>query len=352
MNYFAPFLTNVSAHFRAERGLASIPQFGACLLQIEFGQTRYDSKGDPFAGGDTPLAWLEKRGVEVWLYVDATTPRSLAQLGTSNNPRETNPYWFRREQATQIEQAKWYMDGKGYPPDAKSRNYWSWLLGAVKATGARKVFLDEYDIHRHMHYPEVVQHYVWFAGELRAAGVRVLANGGWQMDDPDDTVWAYPLRDVLDGVLIEMPGAGLSRWGGGWWTLTEERLAQVVGDWRAAGKEVWLDARYWTEGARKSPAVDYASHARYYHDLAKRLDCTRFCTGRDDGDYSATSMTWWEPWFVATPATGSGGGGPATGSGVEGRVAALEVEVDAIQRAVDILRQAMDGWRVYLRNLP
>ena len=360
MKYFAPFLTNNPSDFQAETGLVSIPgRFQSAILQIEFSQTVENSQGRAFTeDGSTPFAWLESRGVEVWGYVDVPRPRSLAQLGTSAEAHVSNPYWFRREAAAAIEAHGWYMDGEQYPPDMRNRDYLEWMLDAIVKTGVRNIYLDDYDPHRSFHCPEIATDYHWLAAQLRAAGCRLVANGGWQMDDPDASIWRYLLLDVLDGCLFEHR-TGLSRWGGGWREMSPTQTAQLMDDWTRAGRMFWYDAWYNTDGSQKSRYASFEEHARAHHEMAEEHGAwfaTRWWTQQSQG----LGRSWWFDWYtpdVVTPP------GPVAVDDLREAMARLEAALmslnsmmvhgfGSINGRVDALRDQMEAWSVYLRSLP
>lgn len=113
----------------------------------------------------------------------------------------------------------------------------------------------------------------WAAGlfdiwdRLRADGVRIIANGAWQMANPYDGpgAWEFPAMDHLDGVMIEYR-SGISM-PDGWWGLTDERLVEVARAWMDRGRAVIVVATLMEDDPQWGG--DFMAFARHYYRLAQ-----------------------------------------------------------------------------------
>lgn len=215
----------------------------------------------------TPGEYLRRAGVEVSAYVDVTWPPSLAEMGTSSAAADSNVYWLRRGQWAhgQALQGRHLGTGEvgmvlgiyGRPTVDLLPAYRAWLaetlLSTLPGCGVRTVRVDDGMVHRHGCYRPwqvakattvqrsdemILSEAVELYRVLRANGLRVVVNGGWEMADPGAVRWTYPLLDTVDGVMIEYPG-GFARWSDGrYFALTPAILRRVALDWRAAGRQV------------------------------------------------------------------------------------------------------------------
>lgn len=313
-------LSNLAPHFAAADGLAAMPGWAQrAELQLEFAVTEIDRNGARFAPQGSPGAWLAERGVEVWYYVNPTAPVLLAsqsQVQAEESPL-TSPFWWRVQQANAIIGRNWLLrnrDGEvvmGYGrnrpvADIGNPAYIDWLSDAIIATGVRRVRLDDFTVHQHaFHRPMRAS---WQDGgdsagllgmralctNLRAEGIRVLANGAWEMSNPDlpPDKWHYPMAGYVDGVMIELlhkppegsATTGFARWSGGrFWTMGDEHLAVVIEQWQRIGADVTL-AVTWRGG---QDGTTFEQFARKWYQYAIDHDCYIF-TGRDDRPNKAT----------------------------------------------------------------
>lgn len=292
-------LSNAASHFQAANGLQAIPVWARrAELQLEFCATEADSNGERFAPVGAPGPWLEAAGVDVWYYVNPTAPVLLATQSAVQAERDaqSDPFWWRIRQANAIISNDWWLrDGRGQlvigsgrnrpVPDIGHEVYVDWLADAIVQTGVRRVRLDDFNPHQHaFHRPYVaagqdggdsflLAGMMRLCDALRADGIEVVANGGWEMSNPilDADSWRYPLIDHVDGVVIELThdpatgrcATGFARWDGGkFWTMQGNDVWRVVDDWVAAGKTVILDV-VWRGGE-----VDFEAFATGWYELA------------------------------------------------------------------------------------
>jgi len=320
MKTYTYFLSNLAAHWK--QWCETLPKFSMVECQFEFVQTATDAAGTRFTPtGQTPVAWLRERNREPWLYVNAAWPYANSVYGAPGREPASNVYWFRQAQTDAIARNEWWLMGMdkagkrtpvlgsfGYPcPDMTEHAYLIWLLDHLLEQAPRRLRFDVAMIHRHGYFrpwtvgetPEQgdrdqMEGTWWLYDELRAAGVQVMANGGWEMADPEGAPWQFPALAHVDGVMVEWPN-GFARWDSGrWWTLTEATLAGVAAAWRSAGKAVVLAAPYETAGYKKSTSASWEAHAQHWIAVARQLN-VYLAMGRDDGDWSASSQTWWRP---------------------------------------------------------
>lgn len=307
------FLSSTPEHFLAPTGLTAIPGWAdRAELQLEFAATETDSRDGRYAMAGSPGQWLGSEGVEVWYYVNPVAPVRPSETEPPYvvGKVESDPFWFRKTQWNVIEKNDWWLkDGKGQRVIGSSRKrpvvdignpaYIEWLGDAIIQTGVKRVRLDDFNVHQHaFHRP---QRAVWQDGSdsvgllgmrelcarLRAAGILVAANGGWEMGNPDlnPDRWHYPLMGYLDGVMIELlhkPGegkanTGFAKWGDGkFWTLDLVYLDTVIDHWRDAGADVTLAVTW-----RGGPGV-YESFARAWCEPAQNGNYWLY-TGREPG---------------------------------------------------------------------
>lgn len=369
------FLTNASEHFQSLNGMAAIPGWAdRAELQLEFAITETDRTGARFGPVGSPGQWLESNGVEVWYYVNPVAPVLLAtqtRILSEENPQES-PFWWRVRQANAIIGNDWILrDAAGQPVTGNGRKravadignpaYIAWLSDAIIKTGAKRVRLDDYNVHQHaFHRPQRAS---WQDGNdsaaiigmralcdnLRAAGIRVAANGAWEMSNPDTNpdFWQYPMMGHVDGVMIELlhkhtegkANTGFARWSDGkFWTMDALALANVIEHWQQAGADVTL-AVTWRGGPEK-----YEDFARRWYDDATIGRYWLF-TG-DDATHKATHQVDKYPLPDSEPP--DNGNTPlalimAEIQAGRGQLHAIEADVLALRERLAIIEQLAAG---------
>lgn len=358
---YGTLLSNLPEAF--VKDLETLTRFREVELQLELKTTQTNVNGVVFTPDRTPpFAWLEKRGVTVWAYVDVNWPKKMEWV---NDPPEINQYWFERNQSKFLGENGLYLWGKRYDtgehslvlgsynqvcPDTTRQQYIDWMASALLMTGIMRFRFDNGMIHRHSYYRP------WKADKtdvnlnlgtfdlydrLRRAGREVIVNGAWEMDDPDATDWIFSAAPHVDGVLIEHPGNGLARWSDGkWWSLTETRLEQVIEAWLAMDKRVIVSAHYEPQNEnRKSRFASFDEHAHFYFDLAKRLGC-QVTIG--DGSVGGTwSHVTWLDWFPVENQPPAPPSPEPPDSALTMRIDGLERRIVALERKFDALRNSL-----------
>ena len=277
--------------------LNELVRFPVAELQFEFWKTERNAAGDVFAhdahGKTTPPAQcLHERGVDVWGYVDLSFG-DKRYIGWTP-PRESDPYWWKRHVVRTVDGANWWhycQDGTlsnhyygGLSPiDVTNQAYRAWVVDTILAEMvdlpvAQLRFDNAFfmDVERYVYCPMRCTWQEWAEGlfdiwdRLRANGVRVVANGAWQMTNPHDdpSAWEFPALKHLDGVMIEHnSGISLSD---GWWSLTiGDRLEQVARRWLGAGKAVVVVATL--HGGDPTWGDDFDGFARHWYSEAHRV---------------------------------------------------------------------------------
>ena len=143
----ALFYSDAAADMQAPAGLATLARYPQVVLNAEMATATADSAGRPYASdGMTPVGWLQAEDVDVWLYVNVAWCKDSRQYG---GPGET----FRRAQSVMVEQYDaWLRDAKGnripvyggqmWAVDLRNLRYQEWLRQAVRALPGKRVFVD------------------------------------------------------------------------------------------------------------------------------------------------------------------------------------------------------------------
>lgn len=320
---YAWFASNLVQHWQRVQDL--LPRFGQVEIQYELVSTRRNAAGQAFtATGQTPADWLRERGVEPWLYVNARWPYAWSMYGKPAGNPESNVYWFRQEQTDALNRNNWWLygrdaNGKRSPvmgnrkapaPDMANQHYLDWLLERLGDGRAKRIRFDDAWVHHHGYFrpwrvgwpagdSEQNEGTWWLYDELRERGVEVMANGAWEMADPEADTWKYPAAGHVDGVMIELP-TGFARWdGGAWWALNDDRMMQVASDWLLAGVHVVLVAAY--DGLY---GVTWEQYAGRYAEMAEDFDMWLSLQRADAGSAKGVDVIWLPQYrdATATPA--------------------------------------------------
>lgn len=353
-------LSNAAIEVRA--ALPTLATYARAEVQIELGRARTNADGTLFAPEEgTALDWLAGQGVETWGYVDVWWPPNPASLGTSSLPPERDPFWLRRELIAGSDANDWWLYGKrdgkrgrvlgsyNRPcPDMTNGDFLRFALDLLLSANVRRIRFDDGFVHRHGYYRPwqaertdlaLLDGALWLYDALRAAGVQVVVNGGWEPLDPAEGLtpaqWTYPLLDHVDGVVIEYP-IGFARWNTGrWFALNEEQLAGVVRFWRGRGKRVIVAAKW------NGNAGIFEQHLAKWQAFAAANDCE-----------AAVAASWNAPTVV--------GDKDEVEDEVEGEVEALGRRVAELERAfqqtletliplAERLR-ALEAWRAAMKE--
>lgn len=336
VKFFDVFLSNVVQDWQAPSAIAglsnveALPNYCAGEIQLSFSQTWQDSQGFFFVPeGAIPGVWLGSQ-MDLWYYHDWPHPPDFRVLGDSSLPNETNAYWMYRDQLRHAEANDLYLRGdhwiygadsvvhriddpadpdyKKYRPfmDTSKQAAIDWFVDAVVASGIKQLVIDDaYLTSRYAHFrpwASSIQD-AWLndgllsaCQRLRDSGVKVLLNGGWQMRDPDASVWVYEAleADAIDGVQCEVridgTQGGMSRANdGGFWTLDDASMQRLAGDWLTAGK-IFIMVTRWS--AADKIYTSYDSMCRHYVPMAAELGCW---IAPMDRNYSGVP---WLDWFA------------------------------------------------------
>lgn len=350
---FALMYSDSQPDFVAPSGLATLARYPAVVLQAEMFTATVDSAGRRYAEGLTPAAWLERRGVETWAYLNPFESQESRSYG---GPGET----FRRAKALQIEQSQVWLrrrDGSRvktfredtWATDLRNMQYQDWLRLAVGSLPSKRLFVDVGMYHvqgRHDGQGGPDAERAGIIRELyadwRAQGMTLVVNGGFEAIDPYATgvgtgarvdTGVYPYANVVDGVAIECPGGQDTA--GKWFDLVSyrnvhgtpdlTRLRRVVADWRALDKAVWLVC-VWQRSKPAdytySPFPTFEQHASFWIEAAQEMDCSVSVFADN------SHAVWRENWVAEWGRTD--GGEPQT---TDERLAAIEQRLSALERA-------------------
>lgn len=143
----ALFYSDNPADFQAAAGLATLARYPQVVVNAEMATATADSSGRPYASdGMTPVGWLQAEDVECWLYVNVAWCKDSREYG---GPGET----FRRAQSVMVEQYDaWLRDVRGsripvyggqmWAVDLRNLRYQEWLRQAVRALPGKRLFVD------------------------------------------------------------------------------------------------------------------------------------------------------------------------------------------------------------------
>lgn len=316
--------------------------FGVAELQSEFFETTRNKAGRVFADNTPPASYLERAGVEVWGYVSPFWLESQNQLGSLRDTgRDDDPYWFKRSLTRLVTEGGWWLRDRGGAltlamglrpvADITVDACRDAIVAALVEHPCRRLRFDNSMVHQDAYLKpaprvsagELLEAQMDVYRRVRAAGKVVVVNGGWEMADPEVTPYAWPLHEVVDGVMIEWP---YRFWG---WQLTLGALAFIAEAW--VGKRVVLVAPYTTQGYKASKWPSYVEHARALASYADGLGWW-FATGREDPGQSMTGRVWRpEEWRETTD------DGPPTTVDLAGTVAAHELRIAALERQLRAL---------------
>lgn len=313
-NVFQLFRSDVLAQFASPDGLEAMPVWAErAAINLEFVTERValDDEEEEV----TPTDYLEANGVQVYHLVNLVMPELLQYSGKelSGGTFGDNFYW-RTWQAMSVIDNDWflrdknggvvYAEKKQPVANAGSPDYVGEVADNIVKLLPRRIMNDNSFVHWSFAVGksgwELVDGLNHFYDLLRDAGVGVLANGAWQMSDPDAKSWHYPYMEHVDGVAIELThagntpaaSAGFYRGGNGKpFRLDDLSLSRVISDWREAGKDVLVIAKY------NGGSTSFDEFAELWYDFSLR-HWAWFSTGRDDDYNSATSKVWkWNiPW--------------------------------------------------------
>lgn len=299
--------------------LACIPsdtvRFPVAETQFEMWRSQRDGAGnDLIPGGEAPAQWLHNRNVDMWSYIYLQF--TSADLGTSSKPPSDNQYYFRRDVKENVDANGWYCHcidgsisdhfyGKMMPLALDDPDYRAWAVGRVLEelayAGTKQLRFDVAFLQpeSYIYCPITCGDSGFNRGlfaifdQLREEGVKVVANGAWEMSNPDDApdYWEYPAMAHVDGVMAEVPHGGKHA-SGGWWSLTDERVEQVARAWLDAGKAFIMAATYIPD-EDEDRFGSFDAFAHHYYDLAQRIGCRVSINHREEsGDHTP-----WLDWY-------------------------------------------------------
>lgn len=281
MNNVALFYSDSQADWL--RHLPALAQYDVAVIQAEFATAARDSAGAAYAEGLAPATFLERQGVDVYLYVN---PYWVADAEAFGGPAEA----FRKAQAEAVDRyGAWVRNDEGerilvspargqYVADITNAAYRGWLR---QHTPAGDLFVDCGHYHA-----QVYNHYAGASNGERAEamkelykawreqGRQIVVNSGWEPYNPaTNPIWLYPFAGFVDGVAVEIP-MGVSA-PDGWWNLVSypdvdlTNLRRLVRDWESA----WLLA-VWQRSKRNetySPYATFAEHVKVWSSAAASM---------------------------------------------------------------------------------
>lgn len=310
---YQAFMTNLVSDFMPT-GLATVSDWATwCEIQIEFTKTHRTAAGERFAPeGFTPFRWLVNNGHEPFVYVNPVAPALAGYMNDDDafvvGLRETDAFWWRKEQVNQIQRKDWWLKDvsgryvigsrKRRIADIANPEYLEWLVNEIVNQDVLYVRFDDANVHMAAFWGghrmpadydrESLAGLQSLVRTLRDNEVDVLLNGGWEPEDPDlpTDKWTYPLMENSFGCMIELVhkpneghavNTGFTKFNGGWKTFDESNLPVVIRHWRKANKAVVLAVAY--RGGDYPGG--YEAFAKKWYTFAADNDALIF-VGRDD----------------------------------------------------------------------
>lgn len=306
MKFYQLMLSNIPGDYQnSQTGIEAMTDFDMVEVQAEMHETRTNLAGAPFApDGGTPWAWLTARGVEVWAYFDAAWPDPDYTKLSEIREHDNDAMWLRKLHTFAVRDNPWWQlpsynsnQPLRFATDASNADYRDFVVDLLLSTGIPRFRFDDGQLYRKSDECNAG----WFEvyDRLRAAGVKVIVNGAWNMADPYAADWTYPAIEHVDGCMVE-------HWAGhrdgqstasGWWTLSENDFQRMAHDWTATGKDVLELVRY-----RAGDGTIYTSYnefALHYVDSAE--DAGAVMTPALDNYFTSAWLDWFADYQEEIP---------------------------------------------------
>jgi len=303
MKFYQLMLSNIPGDYQSSQtGIEAMTDFDMVEVQAEMHETRTNLAGAPFApDGGTPWAWLASRGVEVWAYFDAAWPDPDYTKLSAIREHENDAMWLRKLHTFAVRDNPWWQlpsynsnQPLRFATDASNAEYRDFVVDLLLSTGIPRFRFDDGQLYRKSDECNAG----WFEvyDRLRAAGVKVIVNGAWNMADPHADTWTYPAIEHVDGCMVE-------HWAGhrdgmsttsGWWSLSEGSFQSMAHEWTAAGKAVLELVRY--RASDDTIFTRYNEFALHYVDSAE--DAGAVMTPAKDNYFTSAWLDWFADYQV------------------------------------------------------